>query len=157
MTGSENAAGRPPDAVDREWEVTWGDCDPAGIVYNPRYLEWFTLGRITYLRKWGVPYGEAFRAAGVEAVVYEAHLRILRPSRPEDRVLIRTWIAELSRSRLRFSYQVLDPDGQVLAEGYTTHAYVDASGRPFDLAKRAPALWERLSRLPVSPPVTTLK
>ena len=25
----------------RERYVEWGDCDPAGIVFNPRFFEWF--------------------------------------------------------------------------------------------------------------------
>jgi 4-hydroxybenzoyl-CoA thioesterase len=23
------------------WTVDWGDCDPAGIVFYPRYFAWF--------------------------------------------------------------------------------------------------------------------
>ena len=25
----------------RQRTIEWGDCDPAGIVFNPRYFEWF--------------------------------------------------------------------------------------------------------------------
>ena len=25
----------------RQRVIEWGDCDPAGIVFNPRYFEWF--------------------------------------------------------------------------------------------------------------------
>ena len=31
--------------------VQWGDCDPAGIVFYPRYFEWFDAGTILLFEK----------------------------------------------------------------------------------------------------------
>jgi hypothetical protein len=54
----------------------------------------------------------------------------------------------LTRSRLEFSYKIYKKNENVLAAyGATVHAYVDAQGKPFDVKKRHPLLWEKLSGL----------
>ena len=36
-----------------ERDVTWGDCDPAGIIYYPTYFRWIDAGRIgKSIRPW---------------------------------------------------------------------------------------------------------
>jgi len=35
----------------RTVRVQWGDCDPAGIVFYPRYFEWFDASSILLFEK----------------------------------------------------------------------------------------------------------
>ena len=53
--------------VSRNVRVEWGDCDPAGIVYFPRYFEYFdistvgmfeALGYRKHVFEDGFPFGE---------------------------------------------------------------------------------------------------
>ena len=34
----------------RHRTIEWGDCDPAGIVFNPRYFEWFDAATAASVR-----------------------------------------------------------------------------------------------------------
>ena len=41
-------------------EVGWGDCDPARIVFFPRYFEWFEICTTAMFRAAGLPLPEMF-------------------------------------------------------------------------------------------------
>jgi len=138
-----------PDIVSRqEMEVRWGDCDAAGIVYYAKFFDWFSDGRVGLLKQVGLPYHANFHEQGIVMVAIEAHCRYRKSMRPEERFVLETRLAELSRSRMTFTYVITrQGDGAVVAEGKTAHAYVDSAGKPFDCQKRYPALWDRLCEI----------
>jgi 4-hydroxybenzoyl-CoA thioesterase len=49
-------------------EVGWGDCDPARIVFFPRYFEWFELCTTALFRAVGLPFHEMFAARNMIGV-----------------------------------------------------------------------------------------
>jgi acyl-CoA thioester hydrolase len=60
----------------------------------------------------------------------EAHVRYRKAAFFDDELTLRTELAQLGRTSLRFAYAVVR-DGEVLATGHTRHACVKlASGRP---------------------------
>jgi acyl-CoA thioester hydrolase len=63
-------------------------------------------------------------------VVVEALLNYRRPAFFDDELTLRTTLADLGRTSLRFDYEVLR-DGGLLVTGHTRHACVDlATGKP---------------------------
>ena len=124
--------------------ITWGDCDAAGISYYARYFDWFTNGRMHLLREYGLPYMPTFHERGVTLVGLKAECRYRRMLKPDEEVVLETSIAHLTRTRATFEYTLRKADGSVAAEGSTEHAFVDGDGRPFDLSKRYPELWQEL-------------
>ncbi|BAF60070.1 MAG: acyl-CoA thioesterase [Pelotomaculum sp.] len=130
-----------------EMEVGWGDCDAAGIAYYARYFDWFTNGRIHFLKKYGLPYMAVFHRQNINMVALEAECRYKKALRPEETVVLETTLESLSRTRIRFEYKIFKNDGSLAAEGFTSHAYVDEEGKPFDFKKRYPLLWEKTLRI----------
>jgi YbgC/YbaW family acyl-CoA thioester hydrolase len=61
----------------------------------------------------------------VESFVLESHVRYRQPAHFDDRLTIRTRIGELRGARFRFDYEV-ERAGELLADGWTSHACVDA-------------------------------
>ncbi|MDQ7096363.1 thioesterase family protein [Desulfosporosinus sp. PR] len=128
------------------FEIRWGDCDAAGITYYAKYLDWFTDGRIDFLKQVGLPYHEFFHKAGIVTVALEANCRYKKLLRLEQPVILETTLFELSRTRMKFKYRILTIDEVEAAEGYTTHAFVDfIQGKPLDIRKRHPHLWKKLN------------
>jgi acyl-CoA thioester hydrolase len=63
-------------------------------------------------------------------VVVEALLNYRRPAYFDDELTLRTELADLGRTSLRFDYGVLR-DGEVLTTGHTRHACIDlTTGKP---------------------------
>lgn len=132
--------------VRAEFTVRWGDCDAAGITYYVKYFDWFTDGRFAFLEKVGLPYMTTFHNHGIELVVIDAFCRYRLSLRPVEKVFLETGIASLTRTRITFTYRILKEDNTVAAEGSTNHAFVDERGKPFNLAKKYPELWDEIYR-----------
>jgi len=134
-------------AVRVEFTVRWGDCDVAGVTYYIKYFDWFTDGRMAFFEKVGLPYMATFHDHGVELVVIDAFCRYRLSLRPGEKVFLETSVASLTRTRVTFTYRILKEDNIVAAEGSTNHAFVDERGKPFNLAKKYPELWDELYRI----------
>jgi len=124
--------------------ITWGDCDAAGIAYYARYFDWFTNGRMNYLNQFKLPYMDTFHDQGVTIVGIKAECEYKLMLRPDENVILETSLADLTKTRVNFNYRVIKSDGSVAACGYSEHAFVDKTGKPFNLYKRYPEIWHKL-------------
>ncbi len=118
---------------DHEHRVTYAETDKMGFVYYGNYMVYFEIGRTELIRASGTAYKE-LEEAGFFLPVIEATCRYHRPGRYDDLLTIRTCVSEFKGIRLGFSYEVFR-EGELLAEGSTTHAFMDAEGRPRKLSR----------------------
>jgi acyl-CoA thioester hydrolase len=107
-----------------EVRVRFAETDAQGIVGNSVYLVWFELARVEYLARFAGGY-QALRDQGVEALVTEAHVRYGAPARFDDVVRVHARCLDVRGARFRYEY-LLERDGDRIADGWTTHACVDA-------------------------------
>lgn len=115
--------------------IRYGETDQMGQMYYGRYAELFEVGRVEALRSLGFPY-RRIEEEGVLLPVRDLHVSYIRPVRYDDQVIVRTMITEPPTARIRFRYELIGPDGELLTEGATTLVFVDReSKRP----RRAPA------------------
>jgi acyl-CoA thioester hydrolase len=122
--------------------VRYAETDQMGVAWHGCYLSWFEVGRTDLLRERGMTYRE-LEAAGLRLPVIAFEARFLKPARYDDLLEVRTRVTGVGGARLSFGYEVRRrPDEGPLATGATTHAAVDASGRPVRLPA---ALRERLT------------
>ncbi len=129
----------------QELEVRWGDCDAAGILYNAKYFDLFTDGRVALFKKINLPYQKYFHNQGIVVVVVEASCRYRKSLFPEERYFLDTTLTRLTRSRMVFDYVITSAENnQLAAGGRTVHAFVDSMGKPFDIQKKHPLLWSQL-------------
>lgn len=106
--------------------VRFSETDAQGIANNAVYLNWFEVARVAYLARFRGGY-KGLIETGVEAVTLETHVRYRAPCRFDDQ--LRLWVRvsdpEKLRARFRFEYAV-EREGEVVADGWTSHATVDA-------------------------------
>jgi acyl-CoA thioester hydrolase len=112
---------------DLEIRVRYQETDGQGHVHHANYLTWFELGRVELLRAAGHSYRE-LEAAGLFLVVAEATVRYYRPARFDDVLRLHTTATSARGARIEHSYQLFRGD-ELLAEGTTTVACIDQSGR----------------------------
>jgi acyl-CoA thioester hydrolase len=110
-----------------EIRVRYQETDGQGRVHHANYLTWFELGRVELLRAMGHSYRE-LEEAGVYLVVAEASLRYHLPALFDDVLRLRTTTVHAKGARIEHRYEVLRGD-ELLAEGATTVACIDKSGR----------------------------
>ena len=103
--------------------VRYPEVDAMGYLHHSRYLQYFEIGRIEYLRSTGHSYAEV-HDGGIDMVVAEASIHYRRPLRFDDEFVVECRLGELARASFTFSYRLLR-DGQPVADGFTRHACVD--------------------------------
>src|SRR5260370_39077533 len=98
----------------KQIHVEWGDCDPAGIVYFPRYFEYFDACTNALFESACLPKPDLLMTYGIMGIpLVEAHARYIAPSSFGDTLLVETRITEWKSSS--FSVQHKLYLGQILA------------------------------------------
>ncbi len=103
--------------------VEWGDCDPAGIVFNPQFFRWFDHGTTMLYEAAGWPKPEMlarFEAAGCPLVATSATFHA--PCRYGDDVEITSEVA-LVKDRSFDVRHTLTKDGILCVEGTETRVW----------------------------------
>jgi 4-hydroxybenzoyl-CoA thioesterase len=107
----------------RRISVQWGDCDPAGIVYYPRYFEWFDASTAALFAAAGVSNGvmhKTYRIFGIPMV--DTRARFFIPSTYEDELTVESTVLEFRRSSFDVRHLVLK-NGELAAEGFETRVW----------------------------------
>jgi 4-hydroxybenzoyl-CoA thioesterase len=109
----------------RTLRIEWGDCDPAGIVFYPRYFAMFDTST-AYLME---------RAAGMSKFDYLKHYKFVGhpivetraifrvPTRFGDEVSIETAVVGCGRSSIKIEHR-LSKAGVLAVEGFETRVFV---------------------------------
>jgi 4-hydroxybenzoyl-CoA thioesterase len=124
-----------PNLVSRsQISVAWGHCDPAGIVFNARFFEYFDGGTWTMFERvlgvkpqdWPAVYG----IFGIPLV--DAGARFLAPARFGDVVELTSQVTAFRRSSFDIEHK-LTVHGAIAVEGRETRVW--AAYRPDDPTK----------------------
>ncbi|HVM58010.1 MAG TPA: thioesterase family protein [Gaiellaceae bacterium] len=106
--------------------VRFADTDAQGIAHNSAYVVWFEVARVEYLRAFAGGY-QALRDQGIEALVLESYCRYRVPATFDDVLHVHARCRDVRGARFRYEYAIVRDDGEPLAEGWTSHACVDAA------------------------------
>jgi 4-hydroxybenzoyl-CoA thioesterase len=129
--------------------IEWGDCDPAGIVYYPRYFAFFDACTSALIeRALGMTkrdYLKAYDFAGHPLV--NAHSRFLIPTRFGDDVRIESTVTRFHRSSFDLRHHLFK-NGALAVEGFETRVWVrgDPAKGTMRAAPLPQAVIERLSK-----------
>jgi acyl-CoA thioester hydrolase len=112
---------------DIQIRVRYAETDRMGLLHHANYLVYFEQARIELLRSLGGNYKE-LEDQGYLLVLTKVEVKYRSPAYYDDLLTIRTTVTRTSPVRLEHKYEVLR-DGTLLAEGFTTLACVDRSGK----------------------------
>ncbi len=113
-----------------EYRVVYSDCDPFNVVYYANYFTLFERGRTELFRAMGIPYS-TIEKQGIYVPVSDARCRYKRSARYDDLLSIESVVQEIKRARITIAYRIFRNGKQeLLAEGYTVHAFVNIEGKP---------------------------
>ena len=108
----------------RTTRVEWGDCDPAGIVFYPRYFEWFDASTILLFEKatgmTKIRMLEKHGGAGL--ALWEARAVFKIASHYGEDLAIETRVTEFRRSSFFVAHQVMK-GGTLALEGFETRLW----------------------------------
>jgi acyl-CoA thioester hydrolase len=137
-----------------------------GVVYHANYLNWFESGRTEMFRQLGFTYRE-LEKQGVLLPVTSADLQFKSPARYDDLISVYARMTTFSALRVVFEYQVrrlseeedrdsgglatnleqvysMDPLGELLVTGSTSHVWVNQEWKPARLDRALPELFHAI-------------
>jgi len=113
--------------------VSYADTDTMQVVYYANYFVWFETGRVELLRSRGVVYKDV-EQMGIFMPVIEAHANYKAPARFDDELLVRTRLARMGETSVRFENEVYKlPSMELLCTGHTIHVTVGKDGKPMKI------------------------
>ena len=108
----------------REVFIEWGDCDPAGIVYYPRYFVFFDNATVALFAAAGLAKHEMVKTYGIVGFpMVDTRARFVIPSRWGETITIESRIADWKRSSFDVEHRVLR-DGALAIEAWETRVWV---------------------------------
>jgi 4-hydroxybenzoyl-CoA thioesterase len=109
----------------RALRIEWGDCDPAGIVFYPRFFAMFDHSTTTLITAaTGLNKYELFQTydfAGYPMV--DTRARFMIPCRFGDDVTIESAFAKIGRSSFEIEHRLFKK-GELCLEGFETRVWV---------------------------------
>jgi 4-hydroxybenzoyl-CoA thioesterase len=132
--------------------VRWSEADPAGIVFYPRFFEWFDLGTAALFESLGLPWRELFPAEGIVGVpIVETGARFASPVRYGDEVRIATTVTEVREKTFRVAHEI-SVNGRPCATGFEVRAWVARPSSPGGALQARPIPPRVAARLKGEPP-----
>jgi 4-hydroxybenzoyl-CoA thioesterase len=127
--------------------VEWGDCDPAGIVFYPRYLAWFDDCTTALFLAAGLPIQQLFKSHGVLGVpLVDVKAKFIVPSSFGDELVAETSVTEFRRSSFVLRHQ-FRKEGVVAVEGIETRVWAGLDPQDPKRMKSRPLPAEVIARL----------
>jgi len=108
----------------RTVRIEWGDCDPAGIIFYPRYFAIFDastnalIERAAGMSKYQMLQSHAF--AGYPLI--DARARFLLPTRFGDEVIVESTVTKLGRTSFAVQHH-LRKNGELAVDGFETRVW----------------------------------
>lgn len=114
-------------------EVSWGDCDAAGVVFYPRYYAWFDAGTHAMLTAAGLDHHTLKRRHGALTPLVKASAGFASPATFGDTLEVRSWIAEVGTKSFRVAHRITLGD-RLVVEGEEVRVWAlpvaEADGAP---------------------------
>ena len=104
--------------------IEWGDCDPGGIVYFPRYFEYFDACTRALFERAGLSKRDMMKSYAMDGIpLVDMKAQFLMPSRFGDDVIVESSIANWGNSSFVVQHRLMK--GNALAvECFETRVWV---------------------------------
>lgn len=122
----------------RDVQIQWGDCDPANIVYYPRYFAMFDDSTSVLFEKAGFSKQDLVHRYGLVGIpMVDTRAKFYIPSTHGDWITIETRIESIKRSSFEVKHNVYKRDALAI-EAFETRVLVGRDPDNPDKLKSAP-------------------
>jgi 4-hydroxybenzoyl-CoA thioesterase len=132
----------------RTIRIEWGDCDPAGIVFYPRYFEWFDACTLALFQAAGFLRGDLVTRQGIAIPMVDMKSRFMIPSAFGEEITVETTVTRFGRSSFDILHKVLK-GGDLAVECAETRVWIRVEATATQRLKSQPipeAVMQALSR-----------
>jgi 4-hydroxybenzoyl-CoA thioesterase len=118
--------------------LSWGDCDPAGIIFYPTYYRWMDAATWSLLAECGWP-GTRMREEHLSIPLLDSQCAFVASPRFGDEIEVRSTLERIGRSSfaLRHEFFLLGED-KVLARGLEARVWARYEAGPGTTLRSTP-------------------
>lgn len=103
--------------------IEFGDCDPTGIVFNPRYFAWFDASVHALWRSVDLSLAQLMEKYGIDGIpLVDTRAKFMAPSRSGEELVVETTVAAVHRCAFDLQHRLLKGD-IVAVEGFETRVW----------------------------------
>jgi acyl-CoA thioester hydrolase len=108
-------------------QVRFAETDAQGIAHHAAFVVYLEVARVAWLDEYAGGY-QSIRDRGIEALTTEVALRYHRAAHFHDTLTVWAKCGTIRGARFRYDYRI-ERAGELVADGHTAHATVDAATR----------------------------
>ena len=129
-----------------ERRIMWGDLDALGIVFYPRFYEWFDGCGHLYFESIGLPMNQLWEKQNILFGLVETSCKYFSPGRYNDRIRIISCIEDLTPKTVTLLHRIeTSSEGARLVEGLEKRICMDISDpKQFHAIEIPPDIFEIL-------------
>lgn len=105
--------------------IRFAETDAQGIAHHASFVVWLEVARVAFLERYAGGY-QSIRDRGIEALTTEVSLHYHRAAYFDERVTVWTRCFDVRGARFAYEYAI-ERAGELVADGLTRHAIVDAA------------------------------
>ena len=126
------------------FRVRYGETDQMGVVYHGNYAQYLEMGRVEWLREYGVSY-KKMEENGIMLPVISLEVKYKKPALYDDLITVRTILKKTPAVKIEFDFEIYNETRELLAEANVVLVFMDKKkNRPV----RCPAdLLEKITKV----------
>lgn len=125
--------------------VRYQETDQMGMAYHANYFVWMEVGRTEMFRRLEMPY-KTLEDKGIMLPVIKAECDYKNSAKYDEIIKIVASIERLTPAKINVKYLLYKENGQLAAQGCTTHAFVNHRGKPVNIKKQKPEIYSSLEQ-----------
>ncbi len=125
--------------------VNYYETDRMNIVHHANYLKYFEEARLDFMNQIGCAYDE-IEAMDIFIPNTDAFSKYISPLHFGDSFNVHVKVTEFTGVKICFSY-IIEHDGTRVAEGRTTHCFVNRAFRPISIKRRLPDIYNKFMKM----------
>ena len=104
--------------------VRYGETDQMGVVYHGNYAQYLEIGRIEWLRSFGISY-QKMEDEGILLPVKSLSLNFKKSAVYDEVINVKTKLNKLPNASIEFDYELTNENGELLSTGNTVLVFVN--------------------------------
>ena len=121
-------------------KVHYYETDKMGITHHSNYIRFMEEARMNYLNETGFTMAR-LEAAGISSPVVSVTCDYKYPTTYDDEIEIEVKLIQYTGVKIMLSYVMRNlRTGNTVAEGESSHCFIDAAGRPVAVKKTCPEI-----------------
>lgn len=107
-----------------EIRVRYGETDQMGIVYHGNYAQYLEIGRIEWLRSYGISY-KKMEEQNIMLPVISLSINYKKSAGYDDLIYVKTQLCRMPTATIEFDFEILNEEGEVITLAKVILAFIN--------------------------------